>query len=129
MLPSANVTIIAGMFVLAGMTNGAYQQIPWAIYPDLMDVTRRQSGMAIEGAFSAIWLFGQKLANAVAPAVLGVTLAAAGWQETTDVVVPQTQEALGALHVSITLIPAGILIVAILGLSVIYRPIARRALA
>lgn len=129
MLPSANVTIIAGMFVLAGMTNGAYQQIPWAIYPDLMDVTRKQSGMAIEGAFSAIWLFGQKLANAVAPAVLGVTLAAAGWQETTDVVVEQTQEALGALHVSITLIPAGILIVAILGLSVIYRPIARRALA
>ena len=129
MLPSVNVTVIAGMFVLAGMTNGSYQQIPWAIYPDLMDVTRRESGVAIEGAFSAIWLFGQKLANAVAPAVLGVTLAAAGWQETTDVVVPQTDTALGALQLSITLIPAGILLVAIIGLTVIYRPMARRALA
>lgn len=129
MLPSVDVTIIAGMFVLAGMTNGSYQQIPWAIYPDLMDVTRRESGAAIEGAFSAIWLFGQKLANAVAPAVLGVTLAAAGWQETTDVVVPQTDAALGALQLSITLIPAGILIVAILGLALVYRPMARRALA
>ena len=68
-LPSVNVTAIAGMFVLAGMTNGAYQQIPWAMYPDLMDVTRRTSGVAIEGAFSAVWLFGQKLANAAAPAV------------------------------------------------------------
>ena len=58
--------------------------------------------------------FGQKLANAVAPAVLGLTLAAAGWQETTNVVVPQTDEALGTLQVSITLIPAVILIVAIL---------------
>ncbi len=129
MLPSVNVTVIAGMFVLAGMTNGAYQQIPWAIYPDLMDVTRRESGVAIEGAFSAIWLFGQKLANAVAPAVLGVTLAAAGWQETTDGVAPQTEVALGTLQMSITLIPAGILIVAILGLVLIYRPMARRVLA
>ncbi|MEL7180209.1 MAG: MFS transporter [Pseudomonadota bacterium] len=129
MLPSVNVTAIAGMFVLAGMTNGAYQQIPWAIYPDLMDVTRRETGAAIEGAFSAIWLFGQKLANAVAPAVLGLTLAAAGWQETTDGVVAQSDGALSALQLSITLIPAGILGVAILGLALIYRPMARRALA
>ncbi|EBA12704.1 MFS transporter [Roseobacter sp. CCS2] len=129
MLPSVNVTAIAGMFVLAGMTNGAYQQIPWAIYPDLMDVTRRDTGMAIEGAFSAIWLFGQKLANAVAPAVLGLTLAAAGWQETTDGVVAQSDAALSTLQLSITLIPAGILVVAIFGLTLIYRPMARRALA
>ena len=80
-LPSVNVTAIAGLFVLAGMTNGAYQQIPWAMYPDLMDVTRAQSGAAIEGAFSAIWLFGQKLANAIAPAVLGFILATPPTQE------------------------------------------------
>ena len=128
MLPSVNVTAIAGMFVLAGMTNGSYQQIPWAIYPDLMDVTRRESGIAIEGAFSAIWLFGQKLANAVAPAVLGLTLAGAGWLETTDGVVDQTQGALNTLQLSITLIPAGILLVAILALGLIYRPMAKRAL-
>jgi len=128
-LPSVNVTAIAGMFVLAGMTNGAYQQIPWAMYPDLMDVTRRTSGVAIEGAFSAVWLFGQKLANAAAPAVLGLTLAAAGWQETTDGVVAQSDGALVALLNSITLIPAVILIVAIIGLAAVYRPMAARALA
>lgn len=129
MLPSTNVTVIAGMFVLAGMTNGAYQQIPWAIYPDLMDVTRRESGAAIEGAFSAVWLFGQKLANAIAPAILGLTLAAAGWQETTNTVIPQSQEALDTLQISITLIPAAILVVAIFGLAMAYRPMARRVLA
>lgn len=129
MLPSGNVTVIAGMFVLAGMTNGAYQQIPWAIYPDLMDITRRESGVAIEGAFSAVWLFGQKLANAAAPAVLGLTLAAAGWQEATGRVVVQSADALQALQSAITLIPAGILSVAILGLVMIYRPMAGRALA
>lgn len=128
-LPSVNVTAIAGVFVLAGMTNGAYQQIPWAMYPDLMDVTRRESGAAIEGAFSAVWLFGQKLANAVAPAVLGLTLAAAGWRETTDGTVAQSEEAIATLQMAITLIPAGILFVAILGLILVYRPMAARALA
>ena len=128
-LPSVNVTAIAGMFVLAGMTNGAYQQILWAMYPDLMDVTRRTSGIAIEGAFSAVWLFGQKLANAAAPAVLGLTLAAAGWQETTGGVVTQSDGAMAALLNAITLIPAVILIVAVIGLWVVYRPMAARALA
>lgn len=128
-LPSANVTAIAGVFVLAGMTNGAYQQIPWAMYPDLMDVTRRETGIAIEGAFSAIWLFGQKIANALAPAVFGVILAVAGWQETTEGVVEQSDSALAALQLSITLVPAAVLGVAVFALLMIYRPMAARALA
>ncbi|AGI67266.1 hypothetical protein OAN307_c15930 [Octadecabacter antarcticus 307] len=41
-LPSMNVTVVVAMFVLAGMTNGSYQQIPRAMYLDLMDVTRRE---------------------------------------------------------------------------------------
>jgi GPH family glycoside/pentoside/hexuronide:cation symporter len=127
-LPSVNVTAIAGLFVLAGMTNGAYQQIPWAMYPDLMDVTRDQTGVAIEGAFSAVWLFGQKLANAIAPAVLGVVLARAGWQEATGEIVTQTDSALNALQVSITLIPAAILLLAVIGLVGVYRPMAKRVL-
>ena len=128
-LPSVNVTAIAGLFVIAGFTNGAYQQIPWAIYPDLMDVTRRNEGVAIEGAFTAIWLFGQKLANAVSPAVLGLILASAGWQETTAGVIEQSPEALAALQNTITIIPAAVLLVAMVALVVIYLPMQRRALA
>ena len=97
-LPSVNVTVVAGMFVLAGMTNGAYQQIPWGIYPDLMDITRTETGEAIEGAFSAIWLFGQKCANAFAPLILGAILGAFGWAETTQGQAEQPPQALAALH-------------------------------
>ncbi len=127
-LPSVNVTAIAGVFVLAGMTNGAYQQIPWAMYPDLMDVTRARTGAAIEGGFSAIWLFGQKLANALAPGALGLILGAFGWQETTEGRAEQSADALRALHVSVTLVPAGILALAVIGLWVLYRPRAVRVL-
>ena len=128
-LPSTNVTAVAGLFVIAGVTNGAYQQIPWAMYPDLMDVTRGESGIAIEGAFSAVWLFGQKLSNAVAPAVLGLILAQAGWQETTEGFIDQGVQSLEALQMAITLIPAGIMVIAVLMLLVVYRPMAVRALA
>ncbi len=128
-LPSVNVTAIAGLFVLAGMTNGSYQQIPWAMYPDLMDVTRERTGEAIEGAFSAIWLFGQKLANALAPLLLALILAAFGWAETTEGITAQTPEAIEALRWSMTLVPAAILGLSIVGLGLLYRPEARKVLA
>lgn len=124
-LPASSVTAMALLFLCAGFTNGAYQQIPWAMYPDLMDVTRAQSGEAIEGAFSAVWLFGQKVANAVAPLVLGFILSAAGWQSSTTGVVEQTPEALGALRASLTIVPAGIFAVSILGLLLVYRPVSK----
>lgn len=127
-LPSVNVTAMAGMFVLAGFANGSYQQIPWAMFPDLMDVTRRDTGVAVEGAFSAVWLFGQKLANALAPALLGLILGVAGWEETTDGAADQTATALTTLHLSITAVPAVILFVALVALAVVYRPRARAAL-
>ena len=130
-LPSAEIMIIAMLFIIAGMTNGAYQQIPWAIYPDLMDMTREESGDAIEGAFSAIWLFGQKVANAIAPLILSLILAVFGWRESSDGFTDQIPEALRALQNSITILPAFILALAIVGLFYFsnylrnYRPIER----
>lgn len=122
MLPAASITPMALLFLAAGFTNGAYQQIPWAMYPDHMDDTRAASGQAIEGAFSAIWLFGQKISNAVAPLVLGLVLAAAGWQESTGGVIAQSETALATLKAAITLVPAGIIGLSILGLVFVYRP-------
>ena len=115
-LPSAEIMVIAMLFIIAGMANGAYQQIPWAIYPDLMDMTREESGDAIEGAFSAIWLFGQKVANAIAPLILSLILAVFGWKESSSGFTDQIPEALGALRNSITILPAFILVLAIIGL-------------
>ncbi len=124
-LPAETITPMALLFLAAGFTNGAYQQIPWAIYPDHMDDTREESGQAIEGAFSAVWLFGQKVANAIAPLILGLVLSAAGWQESAEGVVAQTDTALGALRAGLTVIPAAILGLSILGLLIFYRRYAR----
>ena len=128
-LPNYNVTLIAGLFILAGMTNGSYQQIPWALYPDLMDVTREKSGESIEGAFSAVWLFGQKVANAVSPLMLGFILSLYGWKETTEGITKQTDAALNTLQTSITLIPAAILGLAGILLFSIYLPQHKRLMS
>ena len=128
-LPNYNVTLIAGLFILAGMTNGSYQQIPWALYPDLMDVTREKSGESIEGAFSAVWLFGQKVANAVSPLILGFILSLYGWKETTEGITKQTDAALNTLQTSITLIPAAILGLAGILLFSIYLPQHKRLMS
>ena len=124
-LPADTITPMALLFLAAGFTNGAYQQIPWAMYPDHMDVTRAESGHAIEGAFSAVWLFGQKIANAIAPLILGLVLMAAGWQESASGVVAQSDTALNALRAGLTVVPAGILALSILGLVAFYRRHAR----
>ena len=121
-LPSIDVTSMSGLFVMAGIANGAYQQIPWAMYPDLMDITRKESGESIEGAFSAVWLFGQKVANAFAPLILAIILGANGWQETTQGKVLQSSKALISLKISITLIPSSVLLLAIFVLVFIYKP-------
>ena len=126
--PSTNVTLMAGMFIFAGMANGSYQQIPWAMYPDLMDLTRNKSGEAIEGTFSAIWLFGQKVANALAPLALSLILGFYGWQETSKGMVKQTETAIQALQFTVTLIPACVLILATMVLQFLYRPSAKKAL-
>ena len=89
-----------------------------------MDLTRHQSGEAIEGTFSAIWLFGQKVANALAPMALALILGMNDWKETSQGKVEQTADAIQALQVSITMIPAAVLMLAILGLLFIYRPAA-----
>ncbi|MFZ3582245.1 MFS transporter [Loktanella sp. DJP18] len=124
-LPATGVSLMAGLFLLAGVANGAYQQIPWAMYPDLMDVTRARDGAAIEGAFSAVWLFGQKIANALAPLALGLILQAAGWQPSAQGVVEQSPQALAALRIALTLVPAAIFILGAAGLWWVYRPRAR----
>lgn len=119
------LTLAVALFVLVGLCNGAYQQIPWAMYPDLMDRTRARSGAALEGAHSAIWLLGQKAANALGPLILGEVLGRAGWQATDTGTVAQTESALSTLRAMVTLLPAALLVLALVGLWVVYRPALR----
>lgn len=100
------------LFVAAGLCNGVYQQVPWALFPDLI-----RPGSGVEGGYSAMWLLGQKVGNAVGPAALGVMLAAAGWVEGRGVT--QTPDALAALARAMTVVPAAVLVLAAVAMAVV----------
>ena len=80
-------------------------------------------------ALSAVWLFGQKVANAISPLILGFILSLYGWKETTEGITQQTDAALNTLQTSITLIPAAILGLAGILLFSIYLPQHKRLMS
>ena len=55
---------------------------------------------------------------------LALILGMYDWKETSQRKVEQTADAIQALQVSVTMIPAAVLMLAILGLLFIYRPVA-----
>ena len=60
--------------------------------------------------------FWEKVANAIAPLILSLILAIFGWRESSDGYTNQIPEALVALQNCITIVPALILALAIVGL-------------
>ena len=64
-----------------------------------------KKGTAIESAFSDVWLFGQKVANALAPLALGLILQPASLKASHGGTVDLSGEALSALRLSLTLVP------------------------
>ncbi len=104
--------IIYGAFVL-GVCNGAYQNLPWAILPAMIDRANARAQVHVEGAFNGFWLSGQKLANSLAPLLFGWVIALFGYQESTLGFSPQSPEASRALEVAMTLIPGLFFLLAI----------------
>ncbi|MEO0344103.1 MAG: MFS transporter [Pseudomonadota bacterium] len=127
MIPIDNVTLIALVFLCFGFANGGYQQIPWAMYPDLIDITRRATGQRIEGAFTAVWLLGQKIANAISPTIVATIIGIYGYRSARGQVVEQTPEAINALVASMTYIPSAIFAVSVVSLIALYLPLLRMA--
>lgn len=112
-LPLSSAVMLGVLALCIGITNGCYQQLPWALAPDLIAETNRQSGQSVEGLANSIWLFGQKLAGALAPLLFGELLSANGFVSSDQGFVAQPAEALEALRMGMTLLPALLLIASV----------------
>ena len=109
-----NLGLITIFIFLVGVSNGCYQQLPWAIMPDLVDYSNDQGEEAVAGVFSGLWLLGQKIGNALGPLLIGAVLSAYGFIETAaGEVVTQPDAAIDALRWSMTLVPAVLMAVSI----------------
>jgi len=128
-LPTGNALLIGLVLMFSGAVTTAYRQVPFTVYPDLIEATQRRTGLQIEGVFQIAWMSGQRIAYAIAPLVLCTILGFSGWVQSDEGFINQTDQSLEALSFTLTMVPGIILIVALVILVFLYIPLARRELA
>lgn len=102
-----------------GIANAGQQLFCFAIVPDVIANERVRSGFAEEGAFTGIWVMGQKLGLAIGTSIAGLGLHLAGFVESTfNGHVEQTAMALEAIVWQVSLLPG---VVCMMSLYPIYR--------
>ena len=104
--------IIYGAFFL-GACNGAYQNLPWAILPSLIDKANSEQEANVEGIFNGFWLSGQKIANAVGPLIFANILGIYGYVESSVGFQLQPESASGAMELFMTVLPGVFFLLAI----------------
>ncbi|MGB3716743.1 MAG: MFS transporter [Candidatus Promineifilaceae bacterium] len=110
--------LIAALF--AGFGYGATNVIPWAMVADVVEIDELKSGKRREGIYSGYLVFFRKLATALA--IFGVTriLTMTDFVESTTgslQYVEQPDSALQALRLLVGVVPAAMLVVAIIAAS------------
>jgi GPH family glycoside/pentoside/hexuronide:cation symporter len=107
--------LVAALF--AGFGYGATNVIPWAMVADVVEADELKSGKRREGLYSGYLVFFRKLATAIAIfAVTGILTMTGFVESTTGSVqfVEQPDSALQALRLLVSVVPAVMLVVAIL---------------
>jgi GPH family glycoside/pentoside/hexuronide:cation symporter len=107
--------LIAALF--AGFGYGATNVIPWAMVADVVEEDELKSGKRREGIYSGYLVFFRKLATAIAIFAVTRVLSMTGFVESTTgslLNVEQPDDALQALRLLVGIVPAVMLVVAII---------------
>jgi len=104
-----NVWLTVGLFVISGVCLATNWLCPWTMVADTIEYAEWKTGLRREGIQYGIFFFMMKVASAFAGFLVGTTLAATGYIANQA----QTASALFGIKVSIFLIPAVLLLIAI----------------
>lgn len=93
--------------LLFGIANAGQQLFCFAIVPDIIALQRADTGIAEEGSFTGLWIWGEKLGLAMGAGVSGLVLQLAGFQQGAgNQIVEQSENALTSVMLMATLVPA-----------------------
>lgn len=93
--------------VLFGIANAGQQLFCFAIVPDIIAQQRDLTGIEEEGAFTGLWIWGEKIGLALGAGLAGLILQVTGFQQGSGVaLIEQTTVALSAVAWSVSVIPA-----------------------
>jgi GPH family glycoside/pentoside/hexuronide:cation symporter len=112
------------LMIIIGYGYSAYMIFPWSMMADSITHAKTYTDISLEGVFNGWWTAMQKIGIALGPFVIGWMLQLAGFQSSQDGTFPvQTDEALFALRLGISVVPAVIFAITLIG---IYRwPLSR----
>lgn len=112
-LMDAHAPGLAALLLVAclGMAFGGQQVLAFALASEMIQSMVKRSGQATEGAFTGVWMAGEKIGAAVGTAIVGGLLGLAGFVASTTGGAMQTPETIQMIRLSFTLIPAFLFIV------------------
>lgn len=112
---AAGIAVITAIVVVFGLGTGAVYYIPWQAYLFVADVDEVVTGRRREGTFSAAMHLCGKLMNSMVVTILGISLSAAGFINSTagQMVDPAAQPA------SVRATILGVMAIGIVGLSLL----------
>jgi glycoside/pentoside/hexuronide:cation symporter, GPH family len=108
-LPPGPTPLIYVIALVAGIGFSGQWVFPWSMVPDVVEYDELMTGERREGIYFGIWAFLQKLTNALAVAVSGLSLSFFGYIAN----VPQSSFSLLGIRLFFSLVPALALIISL----------------
>jgi Na+/melibiose symporter-like transporter len=105
------------LMAIIGFGYAAYMIFPWSMMADTITHAKTYTDASLEGVFNGWWTALQKVGIALGPFIIGWILQLAGFQSSTDGSFPeQTEPALLALRLSISVVPATVFAATLIGI-------------
>ena len=99
--------------ILIGIVSTGTLFCALALLPDTMEYDRLTSGQSREGTISGVFTLVEKVSSALGPLLVGVMLQATGLIASQDPLTVQPEQALNAIHLAASVIPAGLTLLCI----------------
>lgn len=98
---------LAFAIILFGIANAGQQLFCFAIVPDIIALQRAKTGISEEGAFTGLWIWGEKVGLAIGAGLSGLVLQLVGFQQGAGFqTLEQSETALHGILLMATLLPA-----------------------
>lgn len=118
------ITYFALILGMMGSAYAAYLIFPWSMLPDVISEAQNKHGGTLAGLFNGWWTTCQKFGIALGPFIAGLVLQFGGYEPSVNgQFVEQTPEAINAVRLAVSLVPAAIFIIGVL--SILRYPLGR----
>lgn len=105
------------LMIIIGFGYSAYMIFPWSMMADAVTHAKTYTDLSLEGVFNGWWTALQKVGIALGPFVIGWMLQLAGFQASVDgSFPPQSDAALFALRLGISVVPAAMFALTLIGI-------------